>query len=51
MNADQMRQFVANEYPGERWQNRVRSMTDSQVFAIYSRILSKKKLTRVVVFG
>jgi len=35
MNAQQMRNYVADLYKGPRWSARVAKMSDAQVFAIY----------------
>lgn len=38
----QMRQYVYDAYPGTRWQERVRKMSDSQIWATYNRLMAKK---------
>jgi hypothetical protein len=37
------RAFVAEMYPGEGWQKKVRKMSDKQVFAIFMREQHKAK--------
>lgn len=39
MSVEQMRAFVAARYPGRAWQERVKKMSDSQILAIYYRLL------------
>jgi len=38
----QMRQYVYDAYPGKRWQDRVKKMSDDQIFVVYNRLISKK---------
>lgn len=38
MNADEERAALKSAYPGEEWQKKVKSMSDSQVVAIYRRL-------------
>lgn len=45
MNINQMRVRVAECYPGPRWANKVRRMSDDQVIAIFYR-LSKKGMIK-----
>jgi hypothetical protein len=35
MTDAQLREFVASLYPGKKWQRRVASMSDRQIYAIY----------------
>ncbi|MDF2800176.1 MAG: hypothetical protein K0S61_79 [Anaerocolumna sp.] len=39
-----MREAVKNVYPGDKWRNKVRNMSDNQVIAIYHKFLESKKL-------
>ena len=41
MTIEQMRAELAKLYSGEKWQNRVKAMSNSQVVAIYKRNLEK----------
>lgn len=38
----QMRQYVYDAYPGKRWQDRVKKMSDSQIFVVYTNLQAKK---------
>lgn len=42
MSTEQMRNEVMKLYPGQGWQNRVRNMTDAQIFAIYNKSVKGK---------
>lgn len=45
MGVEQMRYILYQQYGGAfKWVNRVRSMSDSQVIAIYFRMLNTKSL-------
>jgi hypothetical protein len=44
MSVEQMRKAVEEAYPGEKWKNKVKHMSDNQVLAVYTRLLDKKKL-------
>lgn len=52
MNVSQMREYIRNAYPGDKWKARCRCMSTSQVIAIYyslqSRDRDKKKEARQV---
>lgn len=39
----QMRQFVYDAYPGTKWQDRVKKMSDAQIFATYRRMQTNPK--------
>ena len=38
MKIAQMREFIANEYPGQTWKEKVKRMPPNQVIAIYHSI-------------
>lgn len=38
LSIEQMRAFIADQYPSNRWKERVAKMSDGQVYAIYIRI-------------
>ena len=38
LSIDQMRAFIADQYPSKRWKDRVAKMSNGQVYAIYMRI-------------
>lgn len=40
---EQMRQALIKRYPGAGWADKVKLMPDSQVVAIHSKFISKKK--------
>lgn len=44
MSVEQMRIKIATVYPGLKWKNKVTSMRDNQVIALYSKFLNNKKL-------
>lgn len=44
MSPEQKRAAITRVYPGDTWQERVEKMSDSQVSAIYLRLLDKGKL-------
>jgi hypothetical protein len=44
MSVELMRKAVEEVYPGEKWKNKVNKMRDSQVIAVYHRLLQNKKL-------
>lgn len=37
-----MRAYIADKYPGYSWKEKVRKMSDAQVFAIYKRMEEQK---------
>lgn len=43
MTVNEMREFIGNEYPGEKWRLRVANMSNQQVYAIYRSITSRHK--------
>lgn len=43
MTIEQMRQALIKRYPGDNWAEKVKRMSDSQVVAIHSKFISKKK--------
>lgn len=44
MTIHQMRNAVANAYPGDGWSAKVHKMSDKQVHATYMRLMNAKKL-------
>lgn len=44
MSTEQKRAAIAKSYPGEKWQKRVKDMSDKQVHATYMRLLNAKQL-------
>jgi hypothetical protein len=44
MSIDNMRIAIATVYPGAKWFQRVKKMSDNQVLAIYQGFLRTKKL-------
>ena len=41
----EMRNAIRHAYPGTRWSERVDSMTDGQVYAVYMRLLKDGRIT------
>lgn len=41
MSIEQMRAHILAEYPSQRWHDKVKVMSDSQVMAVYMRIINK----------
>ena len=41
MSVEQMRAFIAKEYDGQRWKDKVFRMSDGQVIAVYYSLLKK----------
>lgn len=48
MSISEMRKFVTEAYPGADWPHKVIKMTDTQVAAIYQRLIDKKRLKDLV---
>lgn len=44
MSPQQMRAAVATAYPGANWPKKVAAMSDKQIFALYTRLSSQKKI-------
>lgn len=44
MSIEQMRQAIVNAYPGGSWAQKVKNMSDNQVYATYQRLMNAKKL-------
>ena len=44
VSADEARYIIARQYPGQKWRDKVKRMSDKQCLAIYFRILSEGKL-------
>lgn len=44
MTIAQMRELLAQAYPGSDWPYKVKRMKDSQVLAVYNRLMNDKKL-------
>ena len=44
MTAAQMRERLSKQYASEKWRNKVAKMSDSQVFAVYTRLSLSGKL-------
>lgn len=45
MSPEQKRAAVAKAYPGEKWAQRVRKMSDAQVHTIHMRLINKTDYT------
>lgn len=44
MSIEQMRKAIKEAYPGADWPSKVDKMSDRQVFAVYDRLRTDKKL-------
>ena len=44
VSADEARYIIARQYPGQKWRDKVKRMSDKQCLAIYFRMLSEGKL-------
>lgn len=44
MGVEQMRSAIVKAYPGKKWADKVKKMSDNQVIAIYNRLLQSGKL-------
>ena len=42
MSVQQMRKYVSDAYPGDRWKAKVKKMSDNQIIAVYHRIISNR---------
>ena len=52
MNVEQMRSYISNAYPGDKWKARCRCMRRNQVIAIYYSMLSRKgKMDKHIATG
>jgi hypothetical protein len=45
VSTEQKRDAVAKAYPGEKWAQRVRKMSDAQVHTVYMRLINKTDYT------
>lgn len=43
-NLNDMREIVRNEYPGQKWKDKVDKMSDSQVIALYYQFINKVEI-------
>lgn len=46
MSTDQMRSEISKVYPGKKWSDKVKKMSDNQVIAIYRKFLQEGKFTK-----
>ena len=46
MNVAQMRDYISNAYPGDKWKARCACMHSNQVIAIYHSLARQGKLNR-----
>lgn len=44
MSIQQMRAAITKVYPGPKWSEKVKGMSDAQVLAIYKKFLYERKL-------
>lgn len=44
MNTEQMRQAILGAYSGPRWADKVKKMSEGQVFAVYNRLKNNNKI-------
>lgn len=44
MNVDQMRVRLLSAYPGEKWEKKVKKMSDNQVIAVHQRLQAQGKI-------
>lgn len=42
MNLHEMREFISNAYPGQKWKNRVKKMGENQIIAIYYSMINRQ---------
>ena len=42
MNLHEMREFISNAYPGQKWKNRVKKMGENQIIAIYYSMIKRQ---------
>jgi len=42
MNLHEMRNFISNAYPGQKWKNRVKKMGENQIIAIYYSMIKRQ---------
>lgn len=42
MNLHEMRNFISNAYPGQKWKNRVKKMGENQIIAIYYSMINRQ---------
>lgn len=43
MTTEYMRRYIADAYPGPKWADRVKKMSDAQVYATYMRLTNPRK--------
>lgn len=43
MSISQMKDEIIKLYPGDKWYNKVNKMKDSQIIAIYNKLIINKK--------
>lgn len=41
MTLEDMREFISGKYPSRAWRRRVMNMSETQVLAIYSRVVEE----------
>jgi hypothetical protein len=44
MDVNQMRELLYTAYPGQKWSDKVKKMTDDQVTAVFLRLRAQKKI-------
>lgn len=44
MTTEQMRQALLTAYSGQKWREKVKRMSDGQVFVVYNRLKNNNKL-------
>lgn len=44
MNTEQMKQALLKAYPGNRWAEKVKKMSEGQVFTVYTRLKNAGKI-------
>lgn len=44
MTTEQMRQVILGAYPGPKWADKVKKMSEGQVFAVYNRLRNANKI-------
>lgn len=44
MEVYQMREWVVSAYPGPRWKDKVKKMTDEQIIALYFSLIKQGKI-------
>lgn len=51
MSPEQKRYMISRAYPGEKWYERVKNMSDAQVHNVYMRLLNSDKLKGIPTNG